>query len=129
MRYALSNGSAIGCCGRTGTGGGERRAGPDYRAGEEKKRHEGEVITAPADDGMVRKRNHLADFFVEGKEQDELDRSVIHTFAPNSLTVRRMAHIDLIETGYSASHPFRGAPELCTVVDENLVAPAVPIGV
>ena len=91
MRYALSNGSAIGCCGGKGTWGGERRdAGPDYRAGEKKKRHEGEVITAPANDGMVRysKRNHLADFFVERKEQDELDRSVIRTFVPNSLTVR-----------------------------------------
>ena len=71
MRYALSNGSAIGCCGGTGTGGGERsRAGSDSRVGEKRKRYEGEIITAPANDGMVlySKRNHLADFFVEREE-------------------------------------------------------------
>ena len=128
MRYALSNGRAIGCCGGTGTGGGERSRGSlDSGAGEEKKRHKGDVITAPAHDGMVRygKRNHLADFFVEGKEQDELDRSVIRTFAPNSPT-GRTAHID---TGYPSSYPFRGV-SLSPYRGRELsaVALAVPIG-
>ena len=78
VRYALSKGSAIGCCSRTGAGdGGRRRAASDYRAGEKKKGHE-DVITAPANDGMIPygKRNHLARLLCGREGQVKLDRSV-----------------------------------------------------